>query len=91
MSRDGQRWLPGEHEAVSCTTKLRYRSAGEAGRAKEAIKRRRHFSTSTNTLNAYRCDYCGGCHLGRPQKKKHLKHRRRGQHNYMPPDEPNIW
>lgn len=73
----GQRWGPGEHESVSCSTKLRYASGTAAGKAKDAM-RRRH-GPSDEALNVYRCHYCDGWHLGRPQKQKRLKHRPRGQ------------
>jgi hypothetical protein len=34
------RWLPGEHEAVSCLGKIKYESAAQAGKAKEKMRQK---------------------------------------------------
>lgn len=70
-----QRWHPMEHESRSCLTKMRYKSAVAAGKAKEAIRRQHRSGPSADCLNVYRCQYCSGYHLGRPQKKRTLKNR----------------
>jgi len=80
MSRDrnsGQRWLPGEHEAVSCKAKLRYGSGVAAGKAKDGMRRQHRTGPATEALNVYRCHYCDGWHLGRPTKRKQMKFERR--------------
>ena len=42
------------------------------------MRRKHRTGPATEALNVYRCQYCDGYHLGRPQKKKRLK-RLRGQ------------
>lgn len=74
----GQRWHPGEHEMVSCQSKHRYPSGTAAGKAKDAMRRKGRHGPSDEALSVYRCHYCDGWHLGRPQKQKKLKTRRRG-------------
>lgn len=75
-----QRWHPGEHESRSCLVKLRYPSAVAAGKAKDAMRRQHRTGPSTDTLNVYRCQYCGGYHLGRPLKVR-TPHKRRKRVN----------
>jgi hypothetical protein len=65
------RWLPGEHEAVSCLGKIKYESASQAGKAKEKMrqKERRGNGKTRSEVAVYRCDYCRHWHLGRNQRK----------------------
>jgi hypothetical protein len=71
---NGERWHPGEHEAVSCLSKHRYPSGAAAGKAKDAMRRKHRTGPATETLNVYRCQYCDGWHLGRPQKRRKMKY-----------------
>lgn len=71
----GQRWHPGEHESRSCLTKLRYPSGIAAGKAKQALRRAKRTGPAAETINVYRCQYCGGWHLGRPRKQRTLRNR----------------
>lgn len=76
------KWLPGEHEAVTCSGKIRYASGAAAGKAKQHMKKK-HYKDSGNRseVAVYHCQYCGWWHLGRvrplkgPARKE--KHRRR--------------
>jgi hypothetical protein len=71
----GERWHPGEHESRSCLTKHRYPTGTAAGKAKDAMRRQHRTGPATDALNVYRCQYCGGWHLGRPRKQRTLKNR----------------
>lgn len=66
------RWLPGEHEALMCSSKIAYKSGAAAGKAKAGMKRRTH-----GDLNVYRCPYCDLWHLGRPKRERAPKKRKR--------------
>lgn len=63
----GVRWAPGELRAVMCSGKIAYKSAVEAGKAKDRMKRR---SKTFGGTNVYRCFYCDSWHIGRRPKAK---------------------
>ena len=70
------KWLPGEHKAVSCSSKRRYVCKTDAVRAKLKMKDNPRKRKIADSLTVYHCQYCGGWHLGRPQKRRRIREKK---------------
>ncbi len=74
---------PAFRAAVQCDGKIKHSSEADARKAAASMKHsKKRRGKDRPLLNAYKCDLCGGYHLGRVDALRRRSERRRGAEPY---------